>query len=544
MRGLSHLMNRRMFTYIFIVILLVSLTACYSGSAGDLDQDQSLNLTIPYMIKRFDTAVANDSFSMNILSNVGEGLMRLDENHKPIPGVAKKVDISPDQMVYTFHLRQAEWSDGEPVTAKDFEFAWKRALAPETKSPNAYLFYSIVNADKYHEGEVEANKVGIQAIDEKTLQVRLKRPDRSFLRLVTLTAYLPQREEIVKANTPLFGTKPKNMVFNGPFQIRQISEEGTVTLSKNLRYWDQQNVRLQSVYFFVSNNSVRNLNYYNAGKIDVTPIKQEFAKAYLNSNHFHSVQTSTTQYIRFNYKNRFLQNKKIRQAINYAIDRETLVKNVKNGAEPATGLIPPTIAGVQAPFRQESKIPPTKQNIQKAKQLFQEGLAEMGLTQPPVGLIMLSYEDERKQLAIEIKNQLQQTLGLTVLLNTTSRSEKLYLEEAGQFDLALSDWAATYPDAATFLETFTSNHPTNTGKYSDSPFDKTILRALTSSSTEQQIKYLIQAENFLVNEDQALIPLYYVNDVYLVKPYVKGLVRHPFGAPYSLKEVYITEKED
>lgn len=546
--GAFAFMKRRILSIFLILSLAASLGGCAGKSgpdaaSGKLSDKQILRLTIPYRIETFDHAVVHNSSTLDILSNTGEGLMRLNQNHQPIPGMASKLTISPDQTVYTFTLRRAEWSDGKPVTAQDFEYAWKRLLAPKTKSPYAYLFYPIVNAENYHLGEVKEDKVGIRALDDRTLEVRLKRPVRNFLSLAALTAFLPARKDAVQAQGNLYGKDPTKMVFNGPFTISQVSEEGTVVLSKNPHYWDEKNVQLEHVYFFVSNNATRKLNLYNANKIDVTSVEREFAEAYNKSAEFHQIQTATTQYIRFNYKNPFFRNKKIRQAISYALNRNLIVEHLKNAAEPAGGLIPPSMKGLKSSFRQEANIPAPEQDVDKARQLFNEGLAEMGLNKPPSRLIMLNYEDDRNELALEIKRQLQETLGLTLLLNTTSRADKLRLEQAGEFDLALSDWAATYPDPAAFLETFTSKHHMNTGKYSDAPFDETMKRAFTSVLIDQQIRYLIQAEKFLVQDDQALIPLYYVTDSYLVKSHVKGLIRHPFGPLYTLKWVYILESE-
>ncbi|TCS96719.1 peptide ABC transporter substrate-binding protein [Hazenella coriacea] len=527
-------------------LLLISLNGCQTASTMNsqslFGNQQALRLTIPYHIKRFDSAIANDSFSMNILSNTGEGLMRLNENHQPVLGIASQITVSSDQTVYTFHLREAKWSDGSSVTAQDFEKTWKRTLAKSTQSPNAYLFFSIINAESYHHGEVDESKVGIHAIDEKTFEVRLKQPMRQFLNLITCTPFLPQKADHLNKHGATFGTDPTQMVYNGPFVISGISETGTIVLNKNRSYWDQKNVTLEKTYFYVSNNAVRNLNLYNANQIDMTRIHDEFTKAYHQSPEFHRIQTSATQYIRFNEQNHFLQNKKIRQAINLAIDRHRLVQQIHNEAEPAGGLIPPTMKGENQSFREEHPLPAPSMDIQRAKQLFQEGLTELGLQKAPERLVLLSYEDERKQLAIELKKQLKEHLGLNVLLNTTSRSEKLTLEESGKFDMTLSDWAATYPDPITMLETFTTHHPQNTGKYSDSPYDETIKRAINSSSVSQQMNYLRQAERFLLVDDQAFIPLYYVNETYLLKSHIKKFVRHPFGIPNSLRYVQIVEQ--
>ncbi|WP_089966194.1 peptide ABC transporter substrate-binding protein [Lihuaxuella thermophila] len=542
-------MKRRVLSLVLSLSLAAGLVGCAGKAASDsasgkLSDQQILRLTIPYPIKTFDHAVVHNSSTLDILSNTGEGLMRLNQNHQPIPGMASRLTISPDQTVYTFTLRRAEWSDGKPVTAHDFEYAWKRILAPGTHSPSAYLFYPIVNAESYHQGEVKEDKVGIRALDDRTLEVRLKRQVRNFLSLAALTPFLPARKDTIQSQGKSYGKDPTRMVYIGPFTISRVTEDGTVILSKNRRYWDEKNVRLEHVYFFVSNHATRQLNWYNADKIDVTSVEREFAEAYKKSPEFHQLQTATTQYIRFNYKNPFFRNKKIRQAISYALNRGIIIDQLKNAAEPAGGLIPPSMKGYKSSFRQEAVMQAPEQDVDKARQLFNEGLAELGLTKPPFRLIMLNYEDNRKELALEIKKQLQENLGLTLMLNTTSRADKLQLENAGKFDLALSDWAATYPDPAAFLETFTSGHLMNTGKYSDAPFDETMKRAFNSVLIDQQIRYLIQAEKFLIQDDQALVPLYYVTDSYLVKSHVKELIRHPFGPRYTLKWVYILESEE
>jgi oligopeptide transport system substrate-binding protein len=527
--------------FVLALCLLLSLTACgmRSGSDDGLSEDQELRLTIPLRIKRFDSATSDDAFTQIVLNNTFEGLTRLNHKNRPVPGMAEKVSVSPDRTTYTFTLREAFWSDGEPVTAHDFEYAWKRALAPENDSPNAHLFFPIVNARQYHEREVSPDKVGIKALDDKTLEVRLLRPVRHFLTLTAMTPFLPQRKDIVRAAGKKFAENPTKLAYNGPFAISRVTDDGTIILQKNEQYWDRQNVRLETIRFYVANHPVRNMNLYNAGLIDVTRVGREFAEAYAGSQELHVVHTSSTQYIRFNFDKLFFRNKKIRQAINLAIDRKKLIETLHNGAEPAAGLIPPTMEGNRQSFRQEVPLALPETDPAKARQLFREGLAELGLSRPPSGIIMLSYSDDRMMLAVEIKEQLRNTLGLNILLNTTSRSEKRSLERKGEFGLALSDWAATYPDPSSYLETFTTDHPINTGNYSDAPYDETIRRALYSDLVDRQMSYLAQAERFLVKEDYAIVPLYTVNDSFLVKPYVKGLIRHPFGAPYTFKWVWI-----
>ncbi|MFD1424900.1 ABC transporter substrate-binding protein [Laceyella tengchongensis] len=523
-----------------LLFSLFSMAACQSTTAADdiLTNQQTLRLTIPHEIWRLDASLAVDANETLILNQVAEGLMRLDQNNRPIPALAEKVNVSADQTVYTFQLRNAVWQDGEPVTAYDFARAWKRTLHPKTDSPNAYLFYPIVNAQSYHRGEVSADKVGITVVDEETLQVRLSQPTRNFLTLLALTPFLPQRDSFTQPPSANRSTL-LNLKHNGPFVILDVSADGTIVLKKNEQYWDQEQVKLDYIIFYVSNHPTRTINLYNADKIDITRIAREFAQAYANTPEFHSIQLWTTQYIRFNSKNKFFQNEKIRQAISLAIDREQLVSVLKSQAQPAGGLIPPSMKGFRSAFREEAPLPPDKANSGQARTLLQEGMQELRISQPPSALVMLSYEDDRMQLAVELKKQLKQALGLNLLLNTTSRAEKYRLEKWGEFDLTLSDWATTYPDAYTLLETFTSDHPANTGGYKDKPYDETLKRAAHSPQVQKQVKYLAQAEKFLIVEDHAAIPLYYVNDTILIKQRVKGHVHHPFGAPYSFKWTYI-----
>jgi len=522
------------------------LSACsLSGNTtqGGPNEPQVLNLVVETEPPNLDSAKAADGTSITVLNNVMEGLMRLDKDNKPVPAMAVDYpEISPDKKTYTFKIRDAKWSDGEPVKAQDFEYAWKRALDPKTKSEYAYILYPIQNAEEYNQGKVSANKVGVKALDDTTLQVKLKDPIPYFLSLTAFPTYFPQREDIIKKYGSQYAKESENMVYNGPFVLSRWEHDQGFQYRKNEEYWDKNNVYLTEANVKIVPDSTQAMSLYTSGQVDVAPLDDELVEVFKNNKEYLPVTRGITYFIIFNTDDAFLANDNIRKAISLAIDRDDIVKDVlKNGSEPAGGVVPPSIMGYNnQSFREQAPANP-KYDLTLAKQYFEKGLQELGLSAPPEDLTINVYDDDRKKVAVAIQEQLETNLGLKVAIDPKPVKQKLKLETEGHFQMSVGRWVGDYNDPMTFLEIWKSESPVNFGDWKNPDFDRLIESAKQTTNYQERNENLIKAEKELI-DDAAIAPLYYESQSFVQKTYVHELIRHPIGPDYSLKWAYIRGK--
>lgn len=520
-----------------------------SDEAG-LSENQVLRIAEDGGITTLDTVKASDAITFNVLNNVNEGLMRLGPEKEPQSGIASEYEISPDKTKYTFKLREeAEWSDGKPVTAHDFEYAWKRALDPETGAEYAYVFFPIKNAQEYNSGKVEESAVGVNAVDDHTLVVELKKPTLNFIQRTTMIVFMPQRKDFVEKYGDGFGTTADKSLYNGPFKVVSRTPQ-KVLLAKNDKYWDKNGVTLETVEIDVVKDLTTGINMYNSGSIDVATLNQAFVDAFKNTEEYVEVERARNYYILFNHQDSFFKNEKIRKAITLAIDRNVIANQImKGGSKPAGALIPPSINGVAGKSFRELAGNYVSTDVARAQQLFKEGLKELGLSAPPSDVVMVSYDSTPlRDVAINVKEQLRRNLNWKIKLDSPTWNMHVNKVKSGDYDMAMLGWVADYNDPLNFFEIWNSTNEMNFSDFSNSTYDQLIVKAGDTSDPKKQFEYLKQAESVLVDVDgqgqAAFAPLIYHSKAFVQKSYVKDLYRHPFGPEYSLKWAYITKGKD
>lgn len=554
---------KRKWKTLFGLVLSTSLviTGCgVSNSMGSKDnslaENQVLRLSVPADVPTLDSGIAIDTSSMDVLNNIQEGLMRLGKTNQPENGLAEDVQISEDKMTYTFTLRKdANWSDGNPVTAKDFEYAWKRVLNPETASEYAYLFYPIKNAQEYHLGEdqdgnpakVTIDQVGIKAKDDQTLEVNLKQPMFNFLSVITLPTFLPIREDIHKKFGDQYALKPENMLYSGPFVLSSQTQNKMI-LTKNEQYWDKNSVFLNTVELYTVKDVALGINLYNTGQLDTAMLDQAFVDAFKQSPDYIKVDQASTFYLQMNHNKSFTSNANIRKAITLAIDRQDITDGIlKDGSTPALSMVPPSLNGVgNKSFRVNGEV--ISPNTELAQQYFKKGLEELGLTKAPDRVVLVSTDTTTsKNVALTIQDQLRKILKLDVKLDSPPFKIRLEKASKGDFDLMISGWGADYNDPMSFLDIWTSNNSMNHARYKSAQYDQLIQQAKLAKTQEEQFNFLLKAEQLLVgveNGDTAIAPLYYQSVSMLQKPNVKDIYRHPYGATLSLKWAYVSKAKE
>lgn len=530
----------RLYSFFALTLVLsLLLSACNFGNGNGVQDKTTLVMTTKGEPPNLDSATSTDTESFIILGNVMEGLYRYDASDKAVPAIAEgPPQVSPDKLTYTFKIRDAKWSDGVPVKAQDFEYAWKRALDPATASQYSFILEPIKNAMKYNEGKAKPEEVGVKALDDKTLQVTLEHPTPYFLDLLPFTTYLPQRKDIVEKYGKDFAKEADKNVYNGPFKLTVWNHNSNYVLEKNESYWDAKSVKLQKIDTKILKDTAAQIRAYEANQVQFAEVTDDFIAKYKNDPNLKTIYEPSTWYLEFNQRKPFFQNKKVRQAINLAIDKKTLVEGVRRDASKQAGaIVPPSInANGDDPNQKFRQVFPDQiqYNPQEAKRLWDEALKEMNLqAPPPIEFVGDDTSHSKRQMEF-IKEELRKNLGVDVTIVSVPFKQRLDRGKAGQFDLLNSGWNGDFNDPVTFIEIFTSENSYNRGKWSNKEYDALVEKSKNNSNYQERLQDLGKAEKILI-EEQGIVPLYYRSRNFLVKPEAQGIVFTQFGEDFSYK---------
>ncbi|MGF9854275.1 peptide ABC transporter substrate-binding protein [Bacillus paramobilis] len=552
-----------------VLAMSMALTACStsggdkktstnSSSGGDSKSEEKLaakqvfNKTENQEIPTMDTSKSTDTLGSQILGNTMEGLYRLDKENKPIPAAAESSTKSEDGKKYTFKLRKdAKWSNGDPVTAKDFVFGWQRLLDPKTAAEYAFIAFPIKNAEAVNKGEKPVTELGVKAVDDLTLEVELEQAVPYFLNLVAFPSYYPLNEKFVKEKGDKYGLESDTTVYNGPFVLTDWKHEQGWKLKKNDQYWDKKTVKLDEINYSVVKEPATNVNLYDSGQIDFSLLTGEFVDKYRNNKEEYGVYNEpSTFFIRLNQKrggqDTPLKSKKLREAIALSIDKKNLTNVILNdGSKPADYLVPKGLAaGPDGKDFQETFKNGIKPDAKKAAAAWEEAKKELGKDQ--VTIEFLNYDTgNAKKVGEYVKDQIEKNLkGVTVNIKLQPFKQKLKLESDQDYDISYGGWSPDYADPMTYLDMFESKHSHNQMSFSDQKYDEIIKKAggELMSDAKKRWEELGKAEKLLLQEDVALVPLYQSARSYVMKPHVKGVVKHNISPEYSYKWAYVTEK--
>ncbi|TDL35554.1 peptide ABC transporter substrate-binding protein [Macrococcoides bohemicum] len=534
----------------FVLVLSSVLAACSGGSSEkDSKGKQVLNLVLSSDIPSMNSALATDLVSFEMYENVMEGLYRLDKDTKPVPALAEGDPKETDGgKTWTIKLRKdAKWSNGDPVTANDFVYAWRNVVDPKTASEYAFIMYDIENAQEINKGEKKPEELGVKAIDDNTLEIKLKNNQPYFKGLLAFGTYKPKNEKFAKKLGDKYGIDAKSTLYNGPFKIAEWKTEESVKLVKNDKYWDKDKVKLDEINYKVIKDAQTGLNLYETGKVDSVGVSAENVEKYKSNKDFKTELSAAQSFFRISYKGdrkKELSNKDLRLALAKSIDKDKYVKNnLNNGSVASNQLTPKDVykgpdgsdfseiaGGENLKFDRES----AKENWKKAK-------AALGVDKLELELLTVDI-DTAKRDAEYFKEQLESNLdGLTIKIKQQPFKQKLDLERKGRYDISYGNWFPDYADPMTFLDLFLSTEG-NTG-YNNPDYDKLIedAKGPLLKDPEARWKALGEASTMLL-DDAALIPVIQRGSAYMDKPYVKGVVVNS-SEINSYKEAYIEGKK-
>ena len=534
-----------------VASVALALTACgkssSSSSNGKLADKQVLNWNEASELSTIDPSLIQDTIGGDMLNNTMEGLYRLGKNSKVEPGIATKTKLSSDKMTYTFTLRKnAKWSNGDQVTAKDFVYGWRRTVNPKTAASYAYLFSGIKNADDIIAGKKYASTLGVKAVGKYKLVVTLDKKLPYFKLLMGFVVFAPQNQKAVEKYGSKYGTASKYMVYDGPFTMTGWTGTNLKwSLKKNKNYWDKKNVKLTAINFSVNKSTTTSYNLYQSKKLDETILSTEQAKQLSSNSDYSVLKQARTTYLEYNQTQKAFQNKKIRQAISYAIDRKQLANKILgSGTLPCLGPVSKGLVsrnGVD--FADAAKTSTGVQyNKKKAQQLLKEGLKEIG--QSSLSFSILGDDtDNSKKITAFLQSQIEANLpGTKVEVQNVPFKNRIAKSEEGSFDVVVSSWGADFSDPISFLDLYTSDNSYNMGKWKNTEYDKLIAKSKTTDAGNASARWddMVKAAK-LINEEQGIAPLFQLNQPQLVRTSVKGLIQNTAGSVNNWKNVYIAK---
>lgn len=518
------LKNKRIVSAIIATVMTSTLLAGCGQAKPAVTKTIKVNITANP--KTIDPGLNNSVEGGIVICNAFEGLINLDKNNKLIPGVAERWEVSKDGLHYTFHLRKdAKWSDGKLVTAKDFEYAWKRALNPKTASTIAYKLYYIKYAQAFNSNKASADQVGVKAIDDYTLDVTLESPTSYFLSLLATSAYNPIQKDIVEKNPKDWATKPETYICNGPFMMKEYRFKDSINFVKNPNYWDAKDVKLDRVEFKTIENEFTYYAAFQSGQLDIifappvqaTPelLKNGTAKAFpYIGTYFYNLNLSDSKITPETAK--ALKDVRVRKALSLAIDRTELTQKItKGGQVPATSLVPGSLDVNGTKFKNKDYFSPTT-NAKEAKKLLAEAGYPDGKNFPQLEILYNTMQGH-KIIAEAIQDMWKKNLGIDIHLINKERQVQLSEVANKNYTISRGGLIGEYNDPMTFLDVFTTSSIGNNSSYSNSKYDELITAAKHETDIQKRTTILHQAEDILMN-DMPIIPIYeYTNVVCMNK---------------------------
>lgn len=488
-----------------------------------------------------DPQKVEDSIGWEISRDLFEGLYNQDAQGNLVPGVALSHEVSGDNLVYTFKLRDnAKWSDGSAVTAADFEYGWKRAVDPELASPYSWFFevMSVANASEIIAGEKPVDELGVKALDDYTLEVTLSQPLPYFAKTVTAATTFPAPRAVIEAHGDDW-IKPENMISNGAYKLSEHVPKERLVRVRNENYWDNEHTVIDRVETLVIGDNVQALTRWKAGELDrtATPAGQYPALSAEFPGEAIAAPQLASYYITLNQSDsgpEALKDVRVRQALSYAIDRDVVVNQVLQGGQTAAyTLTPSLVAGFTPPVPEYSTWDQATRDAKAAELMAEAGY---GPDNPLKFEYLYNTDESHEKVGIVLSQMWKQKLGVEATL--ANQEWKVFLENRGgqNYDVARGGWYGDYNEASTFLDLISSGSNYNDGKYHNDRIDELLAEAKTMQDPSANYS---EVETILADE-MGVIPLYFYSANMMLKSNVKGWPLENVEQVWYSKDLYKT----
>ncbi|RMW42523.1 peptide ABC transporter substrate-binding protein [Lactiplantibacillus pentosus] len=525
----------------------IGFTINAHSQAGHTKQSQVINLSAGSEIMSLDPAKMTDSTSNSQLTQVDEGLYRLNSQSKPVNALATKTTVTNNGHTYTINLRHdARWSNGHKVTAHDFVYSWRRTLDPKTKSEFTYVFTNIKNADAIAAGKKQPSTLGVKANGNYQLTITLSKPVAYFKKILAVSTFYPVNQNAVQKYGQKYGTSAAKTVYNGPFTLTGwTGTNNTWTLKKNPTYYDHKLVRLHQINYQVIKSNTTAYNLYQSNKLDTVTLSGEQSVQNKTNSELKTLAGGRIGFIQYNQHDHVAANQKLRTALSLAINRNQLTHKVL-----ANGSIPAKSFGVRnmaknpktgADFVDDATVNGTvSYDLAKARTTYRQ--AQQQLHQKQLTLsITCGDDDASHQIAEFIQGQLTSHLpGLKVNIKAMPFTAMLGKVSKGDYQLNLTSWAMDFADPSQSLTILTSDSNSNMGHYQSKSYDRAMQAAegIDALNATKRYQDLVQAGKIALN-DQAVTPLYEGRSSILVKSHLQGVVYNNFSGAANYRTAYV-----
>lgn len=553
MRLSKHLLLLSLGLLLTVFIVACSNTSSTEENTKDNEEGQKeLHLISSDTIPTMDAHMGTDVISFQFIGATKEGLYRLGDNLELKPGIAKDHTVSKDGLTWTFNLRDdAKWSNGDPVTAHDFVYAWQRAVNSETGSEyGPYLMGGVIkNATAINTGEKSLDELGVKAKGDYTLIVTLEKPTPYFKSLTTRSTFMPLNQKFIEKQGENYATSTDTLLFNGPFKLMNWeSTASSWNLEKNPKYWDAETVQVEKMTFDVVKDPQTAIDLYESSKVDRVDLNSNLVDKYASHNDFAVTPETALYYLKFNQTTSdALANVAIRKALSKAIDKQSMVDELLNdGSIVSNGFVPQNFAKhpeTGKGFR-EINGPLVTYDVEKAQTLWQKGLKEIG--KEKVELELLSSDGEVTKTTTEyIANQLEKNLpGLSIELKRVPFEQRLHADTTMNYDIELAGWGPSYLDLYTWLDLWLTDGGNNKMGYSNKEYDQLVKSTVDEFALQpvKRFEAFLKAEK-IAAKDATVAPLYQSGRSQLISPKIEGVISRPFGPKYEYKWTQVAPTE-
>jgi len=549
-RGFSKLIT-------LLIISALCLTACTATTNNNNgsktgDSNTSTNGTtqapkiLTYAMSKepgtLDSSKSQDDLSNEILFHISEGLVRSYDS-KIIPGIAETWDISKDGRTYTFHLRESLWSNGDPVTAADFEYSFKRFIDPKTGSAFVETLYGVVNAEAFNKGEItDSNQVGIKALDEYTLEITLVEPIPFFLTVLASNSYFyPVKQDVVEQYGDQYAADESKLITNGPFTLAKWTHESEIVMVKNENFWDKDKIKLDGITQLIIPDGNTAASMYDSGQLDyLADIAAALISKYPDAQ---SALAGGVQMLQFNIDGyneetgKVMSNKNFRKALSYAVDRQGIANAIAAlGTQPANRFVLPTTQAANGLYHDEYTFAgvPSSAQPELANEYLDSALAELNMTKEQLPkLTYVAMEGKQKLYSEALQDAWSSVLGLkNIEITVLPTPQAIQATMNREYDIYVQSLDAS-EDASSILDYWVANGSINWTGWNDEAYTMMYNTAMAQVDQEQRFAGLFAVEQYLF-ENGPLEPFLYPGVSYVYKDYLSGVVKAAQGSPSQL----------
>lgn len=552
--------KKRLKLYATNLAALTLLAACGTDSGTDsadansnmdsattgTNGDKTLDVQFDVEVASMDPQIGTDGASFEVISSIIEGLYQLDSSGDPVLGMAESAEMSEDGLTYTFKLRDASWTNGDPVTADDFVYAWRRLADPDTGSEYAYIMgiAGVENAGDVIDGTADPDQLGVTALDDKTLEVKLSNPVPYFESLMAFISFFPMNQAFMEEVGDDYGTSADTLIANGAFKVEAYEPLTTsIKLVKNEDYYDAENVAIDALNFQVIKDSQQAMLSYQNGDIDVVALAGEQVDLFKDDPEVVNIQDGFVWYISPNTVVEGLDNANLRKAIATSIDKESIVNTaLKDGSKPANYIVPVDLAnGPDGEDFRSTTGTYLEYDPEAAVALFEEAKDELAAEEFTFSMLV---EDTESAVNVSqmLKSQIEENLeGVTIEIEQMPKKTRLDRMKSKDYDLGLTRWGPDYADPMTYLDLWVTDGSNNDGSWTNAEYDELIFSSQNgelSLDKEARWEALKEAEQIIL-DDASVLPVYQKGSAVMIKSNVSGVDFHSVGVPRVFKNATI-----